>query len=165
MAEIAARNAIHKALLRRYGANWDQCGAFLSTLPHRLLANLEEAQRTERHQHGANLNVDHLVSALPFGFWVNLMTQRYGHLIWKSGFRAEFPNIPKKIKLHEMHGCLDRLRRFRNRIAHQNAIFDKRPAAELQNMLEILSWICTETHWFTKELSNVSRVINARPRA
>lgn len=165
ITEVAIRNAVHKALMRRYGVDWDQRGDFLCTLPKRLTEALSDARDSERNQQGTRLTINHLVSSLSFGFWVHLTTQDYGHLIWKQGVRAEFPNFPKKGKLFELHAALDRFRMFRNRVAHHNAVFDKSPTAELRRMQEIVGWICPETLWVMNELSNVSRTINQRPKS
>lgn len=164
ITEVSIRNAIHKALTRRYEEDWDKRGDFLCTLPKRLSDALSDARDSERNQQGTKLTVNHLVSSLSFGFWVHLTTQDYGHLIWKHGVQNEFPGFPKKGKLYELHSALDRFRLFRNRVAHHNAIFDKSPTAELQKMQEIVGWICPETLWIMQELSNVSRVINSRPK-
>ena len=164
IAEVASRNAIHRALQSRYGTDWHLVGAFRCNLPNRIIEELDEAARTERMQHGTKMNVDHIVSAMSFGFWVHLTTTTYAHLIWKGSLREVFPHIPRGTKLYEVHNSLERIRTLRNRLAHHNAIFDKSPTSHFQNIQKVVAWICPETRWLLDQLNSVSRVINMRPQ-
>lgn len=164
LAEVAIRNSIHRALQNRYGADWHTVGAFLCTLPKRIIEELDEAQRVERDQHGSRMSIDHIVSAMSFGFWVHLTTKNYAHLIWKGSLRTAFPHLPRDTKLYEVHDALESIRRLRNRLAHHNAVFDKQPMSHFQGIQKVVGWICPETRWLLDELNTVSRVINMRPQ-
>ena len=163
IAEIAARNAIHNVLQKRYPPDWSQSSSFISTLSEKLSKELSDARRKEQEQHGLHLKIDHIVSALSFGFWISLTTRYYYHILWKPSIRLGFPYAPRGITLDDINTSLSKLRTFRNRIAHHNAIFDKGPISQFQNVQKILSWICPETQWFVTHLASVSRVINDRP--
>jgi hypothetical protein len=72
--------------------------------------------------------------------------------------------MPAGLPENDIHNAADRLRRFRNRVAHHNAIFDKGPTAEYRNIQNIIGWICPETLWLMRQLSNPASVINRRPK-
>jgi hypothetical protein len=163
-AEVVARNAVHKPVLKRFGPFWHTGNRFKNLLPGRLQDELERVVREERQSHGKDLSVDQVVAGLSFGFWLYLLTSRYQHHLWENGLRHSFPNLPKKVGLRELHSQIDKLRKFRNKVAHHNAIFDRAPMAEYQNTLEVIGWVCEDTKWLAKELSNVASVISRRPR-
>jgi hypothetical protein len=164
-AEVVARNAIHKPVLKRFGPSWHTENRFKGLLPDRLRDELECVVREERKCRGNDLTVNHVVAGLSFGFWLHLLTHSYEHHLWQNGLRHSFPNLPKKAGLRELYGQFDRLRKFRNKIAHHYAIFDRGPMAEFQNTLEVIGWVCEDTKWLAKELSNVASVISRRPGA
>jgi hypothetical protein len=164
LAEVTLRNTLHSGLIARYGPDWDSRGAFLSTLPNRLRDELTGAISKERGVRGASLTKDHIVAALSFGFWANLLTRNHDHLLWKGGIHHAFPHAARHITRDKLHTLVEQLRRWRNLIAHHYAIFDKGPTAEYQNLLTLVGWADPHTEWFIAQLSNVSATINRRPR-
>lgn len=164
IAEVCSRNTILAALSAKHGNEWFERGAFLCTLPERLKNELSGVIRDERQAHGSALTTNHIVSGLSFGFWVHLMTKNYEGVFWPAYFQTCFPNKPKDVTRRMLHEKLERLRTFRNRIAHHKPIFDHSPKAEYQSLMETIEWICRETHWFTRQISRVDQTINAKPR-
>lgn len=163
-AEVTIRNAIHGALAAKHGLNWETRGSFLCTLPDRLRKELEDVIRTERDAYGSAMTIDHIVSGLSFGFWLHLLTKNYDGVLWPAYFQQFFPNKPASTTRVDLYERLDRLRVFRNRLAHHKPIFDRSPKAEYNNLLEVVRWVCTDMHWFTTILSRVDQTISARPR-
>lgn len=164
ICEVALRNAIHKALRGKHGENWHERGSFLCTLPERLKNELHDVCREERAAYGRAMTIDHIVSGLSFGFWIHLLTKNYEDVFWPTYFEQCFPNKPKAIGRQAIYDRADKFRVHRNRIAHHKPIYDRTPNAEYQNILELISWVCEETHWFVKYVSGVSRCISERPR-
>jgi hypothetical protein len=164
MVEIACRNTIARALAEHYGARWFAHEPFCSTLPNRLRDELDKAALHQRAKHGSRLTGDHIIGTLTFGFWVHLMTRGFAFTLWKRGFRAYFPYMPSGTSQMDLYQRMDRARMFRNRIAHHDAVFDKRPTAEHASLLVLIGWICADTHWLLARLTRVPRTINARPR-
>ncbi len=163
-AEVCVRNAIHKVLQEKHGANWYQRGSFLCTLPDRLRRELDDVIRDERGTHGTGMTSDHIVSGLSFGFWVHLLTKPYEGVFWPTRFGLAFPHKPNEVGRMDLYTRLDRLRIFRNRIAHHKPIFDKGPKAEYLNMLDLISWVCPDTRWFIGQISRVDQTIGMKPR-
>ena len=164
LAEIALRNALASGLCARYGTAWHMAPGLVSSLPGRLQNELQKVIAEEARMHGAAFNADHVVSALSLGFWVHLTSTTPRSYVWLGAIRSHFPHMPPALGDHGIRDAADRLRRFRNRIAHHNAIFDKRPTAEYRNVQNIVGWICPDTLWLLKQLSNPALVISRRPR-
>jgi hypothetical protein len=163
IGEVAVRNAVHAALRSKHGDQWFDQQAFLHTLPERLKSELRRAVREEWTAYGQEMTLDHLVSGLSFGFWTNLLTVRYEPALWPACFGLSFPGKPANVSRQDVYNRVDRLRIFRNKIAHHKPIFDRKPNAEFQNILALLSWICADTRWFVVNTSRVSQTIADRP--
>jgi hypothetical protein len=162
-AEVAIRNAVHRPVLKRFGAAWCESKAFVSILPDRMRDELTKLVADEKRQRRHRFTLDHVVAGLSFGFWLNLMTQAYAKHLWAIGLRWSYPNLPKEIDQQALYNRLDQLRRFRNKIAHHYAIFDRKPRTEMQNTLDIIGWTCSDTRWLAGELANVERVLSRKP--
>lgn len=163
LAEVAVRNAIHKPVSLRFKAQWYSAVAFQSMLPPRLARELYNVVTEEQRLKRGSFSENHVIAGLSFGFWVSLLTNSYDKHLWATGMAKSFPHLPAGLTRQNVYDDVDRLRQWRNRIAHHNAIFDKSPRHELANTLKILSWICPETQWFANELSNVERVLSNKP--
>jgi len=163
IAEISSRNAIHSALLYK-GERWYEDTTFRRILDAHYLSELEKALADERDQHGAVIDAHHLVSALSMGFWQHMTTRRFERFLFPKGIQKTFRHAPWQKKRQDLHDLIEALRRWRNRIAHHNAIFDKGPAAKYQATLDLISWASPDlSHWVASR-SRVSQVINERPR-
>lgn len=164
IAEISVRNAIHKTLTRRFGGDWPTNRGFVDQIPDRYKREVRKVVADERAARGAHYTVDHVVSGLTFGFWAHLLTASYDHLLWQGGVSRSFPHIPRGTTREQVYRKVDSLRAFRNKVAHHFAIYDRRPMAEYQNLLEIVGFVCPESEWVIRHLSNPAKVISARPR-
>lgn len=161
--EIAFRNCLSSGLNNRFGTNWFNNSSFTSHLPRRLKDELTKSINREITNHGTAMTNHHIVSALSLGFWVHLSSRTPQNIIWRGNFLSNFPNLPANTSQQTVHSKINKLRKFRNRIAHHNAIFDKRPMSQYQNMQDILSWICPSTLWFMQTTANPALIINQRP--
>jgi hypothetical protein len=164
VAEVTIRNRIHIGVMDRYGEGWEQQGRFVCTLPRRLSSELADTIHKERRARGREFTTNHVVAGLSFGFWVNLLTRNYEHLLWKDGVTHAFPHAPPGLSRERLHIAVDRLRDWRNSIAHHYAIFDKGPTSEYQNLLGTVAWADSHTEWLIRHLSQVQQTIGRRPR-
>jgi hypothetical protein len=134
-------------------------------LEDRFRAELAEAVGKERDQHGASLTPHHVVSALTFGFWEHLATKRFERYLWAKGIQYAFPNAPKGKTFEDLHALIESVRRWRNRIAHHRAIFDKGPSRKHQDALELIKWVCGDTATWVASVSKVPTALALRPKA
>lgn len=162
-AEIICRNAIHRRLLGRLGDSWFEHVTFRSILGARHRDDLDSAIREERLQHGDRFSADHVVSALAFGFWQHLLTRRFDRLLWPQGVHVCFPNAPSRATREDIYLLVESVRRWRNRIAHHHAIFDKSPMKKHQDALNLIVWSCGSTGAWVSGVSRVPRTIELRP--
>ena len=163
MAEVSCRNTIHSALLFR-SDRWYAEKTFRDILDPARRNDLDRAIDTEEAQHGRAFDCHHLVSALTFGFWEHLTTKRFERYLFPRGIQKNFKHAPADKRLHDLRNLIETVRRWRNRIAHHNAIFDKSPAAKYADILELISWTSPELRDFVAHRAKVHQVINARPR-
>jgi hypothetical protein len=165
IAEVTIRNAIHSTISRRFSAMWFDNGSFTAQLVAKYRQEVERIVGAQRAIRRSSFTEDHVVAELTFGFWVHLLTARYDDLLWQGGVFRSFPHVPKGMTRQEVHDGVDRLRNFRNKVAHHFAIFDQAPLVEYRNLLELVRMVCPETEWLITQLSNPARVISAKPRS
>lgn len=164
-AEIVCRNAIHKRLLDRFGADWYRNPIFQKVLDTRHLNDLMAAVSDESSQHNGGCTAHHVVSALSFGFWQHLLTKRFERLLWSNGLGSAFPGLPSNVTRDDLYRRVESIRRWRNRIAHHRAIFDKGPTRKHSEAIELIRWSCQQTGEWVSSISNVPEVISSRPKA
>ncbi|MFK5979536.1 MAG: hypothetical protein QM488_11680 [Rhizobiaceae bacterium] len=162
-AEITCRNTIHKALCFR-DVEWPKNPTFRGILGGNYLNDLDSVIAEEGRQHGDDMTNDHIVSALSFGFWEHLTTKRFGRFLWSKGFQRSFGSAPWKMKLHDLQRQIESVRRWRNRIAHHNAIFDKKPSSKLQDAITLIEWSSPELSKWVAAQCQVQSIINDRPK-
>lgn len=163
LCEVALRNAIHNAVIAKFGTQWHSSPAFIKTLPERLQNELLSAVQDKSRQYGAGMTENHIVAGLTFGFWLNLLRNKHAPL-WQPSIQRFFPNAPAHMTRQNIYDAADRFRLFRNRVFHHKPIFDRQPRKERSNMLTLI-WIIDEnTEWFARATSTFERVLAARPR-
>lgn len=163
-AEIVCRNALNNALTARAGDKWYEDRTFRKILDERFRDELIDAVGKERAQHGAALTSHHVVSALTFGFWEHLATKRFERYLWARGIHPIFPGAPKGKVYGDVHDLIESVRRWRNRIFHHRAIFDKGPMRKHQDALELVKWACADTSAWVAAASRVPVAIALRPK-
>lgn len=154
--------SIAKAILFRNPRKEESAGFWMQS--NRLKIELRETRTKETGKKGLRVTTDDIVAGISFGFWSHLLTVNFDHILWKGGISHAFPHAPAGTTRQNVHDRVDALRLWRNRIAHHYAVFDRRPTAEYQNLMEIVRWINPDMLWFMRELSNVTLVINQRPK-
>ena len=165
IAEITTRNAIHRTLLIQLGERWFEQPKFLDLLKKTSFErDLNASIKREATQHGSSMTGHHVCSDLAFGFWEFLTTKRFERVLWVRGLHGSFPQAPTSASAKdELHNLIESVRRWRNRIAHHKAIFDKSPSRKYQDTLTLIRWVCNDTADWVASVSTVQAVINSRP--
>ena len=164
-AEIVCRNALHDRLLERVGERWFENATFLGILDDRFRRDLIKVTDEERRLRGAAFTAHHVVARLTLGFWEHLLTKRFKRLLWSEGVHPCFPHAPSRMKTVDLSHRVAAVRRLRNRIAHHEAIFDKKPMKTHQEAIELISWVCSGSGSWVASVSKVPAVIARRPKA
>jgi hypothetical protein len=136
--EVLLRNALDRCLRDHFDE--DRCGIpwFLLSTPGgdhvadavAVVRDRLRPQRKEtRHQ---------IVAELTFGFWSGLLGPRYEEL-WREAIRHAFPNASGRRK--QIAVAVERVRKFRNRLAHHDSMINVDIPFEIRNVIELASYI------------------------
>lgn len=157
--EVCLRNKIHDRMSEVYGADW---------LTSATAAPLNDFSRSlvndAKKKVGEDASSGKLVAELSFAFWVGLLATQYDATLWRRALHSCF-KATRGQKRSVVHGRLNAVRRFRNRIAHHEAIYD-RPLERLhREMIEAVGWMCQDTCAWAEHHSRVEAVLQKRPAA
>jgi hypothetical protein len=140
--EVALRNAINRALVSQFGANWPYSQGFLRALPRPERETFEHCRRKlERTLHVVRASTGDLVAAQTYWFWVMLLNSRFEQRIWSREFPASFPSAPRRIDREIVLGRADAIRRLRNRVAHWEPLMDYDLVGAHQRAASMVRWI------------------------
>jgi hypothetical protein len=139
--EICLRNCIHEQMAARYGLDWYRNEQTpLGDVTRRLISDVV----SELTKSGKNSDPGSVVAELKFAFWVGLLSPRYDTTLWRTvlhrAFRVE-GGKPRSV----VHGRFNAIRRFRNRVAHHEPIFDRALVQIHSEIIEAIRWMSRET--------------------
>lgn len=160
--EVALRNALDEQCTTLFSdPDWliNQKTGFMSDrkLTHpgaggRMVTNtflkrsVEDAEVKLRKQNKP-ITQGRIISELTFGFWTELFDRTHYSLLKGVPIRA-FTNLPPTVKRTQIYTTLNDIRRFRNRIYHNepicflNAVCSTGPAFRIRNEIgEMLQWL------------------------
>ena len=161
--EILCRNALHRALTKRAGADWHSDKTFRIILSDRFQQELREVLAERARQHGTLVTAHHIVSGLTFGFWEHLATKRFERYLWAKGVQHVFPGAPAGATHEDLHTLIESVRRWRNRIAHHKAIFDKKPDKKHDDAIQLIKWVCGDTGAWVAQESKFTKAMALKP--
>ncbi|GAA1880408.1 hypothetical protein GCM10009687_55860 [Asanoa iriomotensis] len=107
----------------------------------------------------------HVVAALPFGFWVGLVSagrgRNYETMLWRPAIHRAFPHYrgPRP----PVHQRLETLRLLRNRIAHHEPIHSRHLAADYGSLLSVAGWLSPAFEGWIKSTSRIPALLAGRP--
>jgi hypothetical protein len=176
--EIAFRNELNRAavkLTEKRGFRYHRVASWLDARPTMLLPH--EAEKVERAK--TNLGNDprsqtegHLIAKLDFGFWVALCRDPYadsraaGPRLWPRALDLAFRHRPASVTTRsQIFHPFDRIRKFRNRVAHHEPIWDRAYVAEHEHVLESLAWISPKLAEAMRHTSPAPATFRAGPEA
>lgn len=152
--EICLRNTLDEQMSRVYGDTWMKNG---KPPLHRNTLDAIEASDESFVTSGFTPSHGDLVAELKFSFWVSLVGFAYDNTLWRKAlFNGFKTGKPRKRTL--VHGRLNAIRRFRNRVAHHEPIYAK---ADQMNgeIIEAIGWMCPQTKEWTEHHSRFPAVL------
>jgi hypothetical protein len=172
--EVAFRNEIARAAARatqNRNFRYDRIPSWLDARPTMLMEN--EAAKVERAK--KELGRDprsqtegHLIAKLDFGFWVALCRESYSDLrgegprIWDRALADVCKKRPASVTTRaEIFHRFDPIRRFRNRVAHHEPIWDRNYLAEHEYILESLAWMHPKLAGAVRRMSRAEQTFRA----
>jgi hypothetical protein len=143
--EVCLRNKMHDQLTDRFAPNWYDLPAtgLLSAAGVSVAGAIRELRQSKKQ-----VTPGAVVAELSFGTWVSLLGPVYDATLWRTTLTKAFRLNGKGMKRSVVHGRMNALRRFRNRVAHHEPIFQKDLPAVHAELLEAIEWLCPATaHW------------------
>jgi hypothetical protein len=111
-----------------------------------------------------------LIARLDFGFWVTLCGDAYadtraeGPRLWPRALDVAFQKRPRTVTTRaEVFHRFDRIRRFRNRVAHHQSVWNQDYLAQHEYILESLGWISPKLSDAMRQMSPAPAVFRAGP--
>lgn len=101
-----------------------------------------------------------VIAELNFGFWTSLTTGVHDQPIWRPRLHRAFPRGTRR---HNVHAQIDRLRRLRNRAAHNESLLDVPLRARHDDLLAVARLLSTRLHDHIADRSPVPTVLTDRP--
>jgi hypothetical protein len=162
ICEVVLRNGISGALERKYGSAWPWNSGFEQTLGTGMKIELRRARA--KAPMGATGKV---IAELKFMFWCQMFTARQDNHVWRKNLRVEFPYmstlLSEKEAREHLYKQMDRVRLFRNRIAHHEPIFHY-PLTEHHNRIkDLVRMRCGDISDWLTQWETVTVALAARP--
>ncbi|HEX5929630.1 MAG TPA: hypothetical protein VFY48_09575 [Solirubrobacterales bacterium] len=101
-----------------------------------------------------------VIGSLTFGFWGALFSGRYEGL-WRTRLLRAFPNGNGRRR--EINELATVIQRFRNRVAHHEAVFSIDLSRKLAQHLQLAGLIDTEAQTYIANLSRVEKLLLEKP--
>lgn len=162
--EVLLRNAMHAQLSKGRQEDWWQTPSV--NLMDREGDALKSAIRKLVKAGNANPSADDVVGASSFGLWVGLLDTGlarhyqldYSIALWEPRLKHAFPHL-NGVKRKQLHGELNRIRVFRNRVAHHEPIFRGNIALTMELIAKVAGYMDPEVREFILEAHRVDTVL------
>lgn len=165
--EIAVRNAAVEAVEAEFGANWHLSRGFRYTLP--------VFRNGRGYQPGADLaecaarlpTAGKVVAELKLAFWQYLFVKGQDKRLWEPHFDRVFPGRDTSLTIgkarHTVHQDVEKVRYFRNRVAHHEPIFARKLDEDQARIDKLIHWRRPSTADWLTGVERVSELLAARP--
>lgn len=176
--EVVFRNELSRAaskLTEKRGYTWDRIPSWMDAAPSMLLAHEAGKVARAKSQIGTDPRSQtegHLIAKLDFGFWVALCRDSYadwrpdGPRLWPRMLGLAFRSRPAHVTTrNQILHQFDRIRQYRNRVAHHEPIWDRGYLAEHEYILESLGWMAPKLADAVRALSPALPLFHAGPGA
>lgn len=98
------------------------------------------------------------MAELSLGFWVGLIGPHYDATLWRKSLYRVFTSNDRYLRRKDVHGRFNAIRRFRNRVAHHEPIWDQDILSRHREIVEAIGWMCGDTALWVDRRSRVPTV-------
>lgn len=165
--ELAIRNGAVEALETSFGANWHLNRGFKYTLPQ---LNNGRGYQPRRDLESCSTRLPtagQVVAELKFAFWQYLFVVGQDQRLWVPHFSTCFPGVDPALTAPAaravMFDDIDRIRRFRNRIAHHEPIFARQLTEDRDRIGKLIHWRRPVSAGWLAGVERVTALLAARP--
>jgi hypothetical protein len=157
--EIFLRNALHEELAHQYArADWWATVQLAGEGGNMISAARRRLERTC----GRTPNSDDVVAAMPFGFWVSLLSRSNETIMWRPAlYRAFRPGY--RGSRSEIHRRFERVRRLRNRVMHHEPVHMRYLEADHQRIYELAECLAPGAANMLQPVDELPVVLARRP--
>ncbi|WP_211192903.1 hypothetical protein [Actinoplanes sp. TBRC 11911] len=160
--EVILRNAIHENLSAWSAQRFGEPRWYLDPggiLQPRALDDIQSARRRAARG-GRSETPGRVVAELTLGFWRYMLAKQYDRTLWRTTLYQAFPGQRSRRIVYDaatvLHLC-------RNRLAHQEAIFN-RPVDDIRFVALVLAdWICPTSRVWIERHCEIEAVLDERP--
>lgn len=174
--EVGLRNAYDRALLAHPNllyTDWlTERGADLLFPPHMVKGRggrpwdknktprkkVRDARQIARMPRGAPRGK--AIAELSFGFWTYLTDDLHEKTLWVPVLHTAYTTGTNR---SQVHAALSDLRDLRNRVAHQESVFDRDPERHRRRILYVSGLLSSELRRYIASTSELSKVIKRKP--
>jgi hypothetical protein len=160
-AEVLLRNRIHDVMTSAYPDNPDpwfkQDGIFVGAKGPALIAEAEE--RLQRAK--SDVTTGRIIASVSFGFWNALFGRAYTNL-WDQTLNRCFAQHGPRRRA-EVSNVTERIKIFRNRLAHHERIIQYDLKALHDDLLKLAMWVDPDARNWILGQSKVLELLAARP--
>jgi hypothetical protein len=152
--EVAFRNELARVAARLTATRTFRTAgvpSWLDAVPSMLMERERQKVLSARDRMGNDLRrwtEARLIAKLDFGFWVALCRDSYadtradGPRLWPRALDLAFRKRPRSVTTRaEVFHRFDRIRQFRNRVAHHQSVWNHEYLAQHEYIIESLGWI------------------------
>lgn len=170
LLEVALRNQVDLAISELFSPQWlnEDWSGWIRTpiMKRKALPNPEKESVMKAKQSlvrdAGDWTRGKLVAELNFGFWVGMFKSYYHTGLWNQKnkpLRKVFPQS-KGLSPKEIYLILNNIRRFRNRIAHHEPIFDNpHLMKDYETVFSVIGWLGTDLKTMALELDRFPDVL------
>jgi hypothetical protein len=117
---------------------------------------------TARRGLGVNPSHGQVLAALDFGFWVQLTKHERTSTLWTPMLSFAYPGHVSRGQVHDL---VDRIRKFRNRLAHNEPVFSNKTGLtkRLHEMATVFRHLRPEVAEWVETRSSVPQLFEACP--
>lgn len=159
--EIVLRNAVNDVLKQDFSQAWYRNPTLTDLLVPKTKDVLDQAVAKARSH-----NVDDIVTELQLGFWYHLLRSNHFSHIWKARF-TRVVRADAAVTFDEFGARLQRVHRFRNRIAHHEGILalpDHQDVSTVHKDIEfMIGAISKEALAWLEAHSTLARMLRSKP--
>ncbi|MBV8749554.1 MAG: Abi family protein [Candidatus Eremiobacteraeota bacterium] len=161
VVEVALRNAVSEQLRAAFGHCWYDDPSFLALDPStRVRGSIADAKnRIGRAVPARAVTDGRVVAELYLSFWVYLLRPVFSRTLWP----ILQPGFAKHTHRKTLVRYLEPLVPFRNRIAHHEPIFDRRPGDMYDGLLRVAGMISADLPSWIEHHARVRAVLADGP--
>jgi len=167
LCEVAIRNAAAEAIQAVHGPTWPWVNGFVRSLPVSKNPRHYNPQVNLQDVASKRPTVGKVVSEVNFAFWEKVFTAGQDERMWDPHFRTVLPGCPAALSVQQarakVYSDLEKMRKFRNRIAHHEPIFSRALDQDYAIIRELVEWRRPDAAAWLDKIERVTGLLAVKP--